>query len=136
MLHRLHFRNENVTVHVADGANLRQACLDHGIDPYPLGGGRLSCHGKGFCGTCAVEIDDKSRTALQPAGNFIGRLGASVARRKMAAYEKAQRGNLVLSCRMQVKGDLVVTTNPGLEVNWKAHTYYSGRPARSWEKSS
>ena len=58
MLHRVLFRKENLTVHVGDGANLRKACLEHDVDPYPMLGGLVSCHGNGFCGTCAISVDD------------------------------------------------------------------------------
>jgi len=136
MLHRVHFRKENITATVPDGANLRSVAMDRGIDVYPIGGGKLSCNGKGFCGTCAVEVEPREAVAYVESQGFIRKLGLNAARRKMERFAKHDRGNLVLSCQMQVKGDLFVTTQPGLEVNWKAHTYYSGRHFRSWEKVS
>ena len=57
-MHRVHFRKENITFDVPDGTNLRHACIDAGIDPYPVLGGLVSCRGKGFCGTCAVGVDE------------------------------------------------------------------------------
>ncbi len=136
MLHRVHFRKENITATVPDGANLRQVCLDRGIDVYPIGGGKLSCNGKGFCGTCAVQVDPRESLAFVEPHGLFGKLGLGAARRRMAGFEKHARHGLVLSCKMAVKADVVVTTQPGLDVNWQAHTYYSGRHFRSWEKVS
>jgi ferredoxin len=136
MLHRVLFRKENITATVPEGSNLRQVAIDHGIDVYPLGGGKLSCHGKGFCGTCAVEVDQRQTIAFEEPRGFLGKLGQRAARGRMRKLEAAGRPLVVLSCQMVVKGDLIVTTDPGLEINWKAHTYYSGRPWRSWEKVS
>ncbi|HZL99757.1 MAG TPA: 2Fe-2S iron-sulfur cluster-binding protein [Planctomycetota bacterium] len=123
MLHTVLFRKENVTIRVADGANLRRACLDSGIDPYPVLGGKLSCHGKGLCGTCAVAVDrDES---LTPPG-----------KREAKWLKKHDLPGLRLSCQAQVKGDLIVTTGPDTKPAWKAHPFYSGRPVRSWDSAA
>ena len=126
MLHTVLFRKENVTIHVAEGTNLRQACLDSGIDPYPVLGGKLSCRGKGLCGTCAVGVDlDES---LTPPG------------KREAKWLKKHSSNaapgLRLSCQAAVKGDLIVTTDPDTGPAWKSHPFYSGRPTRSWESAA
>ena len=124
MLHRVHFRKENLTVHAADGKNLRQACLDHGVDPYPLLGGLLSCRGKGFCGTCAVVVDKPE--ALSPPS------------KREARFLKKQGAlpGLRLSCQASVTGDLTVDTDPDKRPSWKTHPFYSGRPTRSWEPAA
>ncbi|HTE04597.1 MAG TPA: 2Fe-2S iron-sulfur cluster binding domain-containing protein [Planctomycetota bacterium] len=136
MLHRVHFRKENITATVPAGANLREVAMERGIDVYPLGGGRLSCHGKGFCGTCAVEVEPRDAVGFVEAHGLLGSIGLKAARGRMERYVKQARPDLVLSCQVQVKGDVIVTTQPGLQVNWQAHTYYSGRSYRSWEKVS
>jgi ferredoxin len=122
--HRVHFRKENITLHVEEGGNLRRACLDNGVDPYPLLGGLMSCRGKGFCGTCAVFVDEPEH--LSPAT------------KREARYLK-KRGKDVddgyrLSCQAEVCGALTVTTDPDFKPAWQKHTYYSGRSAHSWEK--
>ncbi len=131
--HRVHFRNENVTVRVTDGTNLRQACLDSGIDPYPVLGGVLSCHSKGFCGTCAVVVDEPEH--LSPAGkresSFLQSRGMHFWRPK-GPPQPGRR----LSCQASVVGDLIVTTAPDEKPAWRGHSYYSGRPTRSWEPAS
>ena len=123
MLHTVLFRKENVTVHVGDGTNLRQACLDSGIDPYPVLGGKLSCHGKGLCGTCVVGVDKDD--ALSPPG-----------KREAKYLKKHSTPGLRLSCQCTVKGDVIVTTDPEKGPAWKSHPFYSGRRVRSWESAA
>jgi ferredoxin len=123
MLHTVLFRKENVTVHVADGTNLRRACLDSGIDPYPALGGKLSCHGKGLCGTCVVGVDKDE--ALSPP-----------AKREAKYLKKRGVPGLRLSCQCEVKGDVIVTTDPDTKPAWKTHPFYSGKPARSWDSAA
>ncbi|MHC4845624.1 MAG: 2Fe-2S iron-sulfur cluster-binding protein [Planctomycetota bacterium] len=125
MLHRVHFCKENLTVHVGDGLNLRKACLENDVDPYPLLGGLVSCHGKGFCGTCAVGVDDAE--ALSPP---------SKREAKWIKKHTAKDSNIRLSCQAEVAGDVIITTDPDTKPAWQSHTFYSGRPARSWEKAS
>jgi len=123
MIHRIHFRRENVTVHVADGANLRRVCLDNGIDPYPVLGGMLSCRGKGFCGTCLVAVDEPDK------------LSAPTKREaRWLAKHRPGAPTLRLSCQAEVKGPIIVTTDPDVKGGWRTHTYYSGRVPRPWEQ--
>ncbi len=125
MLHRVHFRKENLTVHVPDGENLREACLASGIDPYPALGGLLSCRGHGFCGTCAVVCEPEE--ALAPA------------EKREAGWLKGKGGGRVglrLSCQARVKGDVTIETDPDPKPAWRTHGYYSGRHKHAWEASS
>jgi ferredoxin len=124
MVHKVLFRNENVTLHVADGANLRQVCLDSGIDPYPVLGGLLSCHGKGLCGTCLVGVDDPEAVSAPE-------------KREAKWLRKHVHGDLHLrlSCQATCKGDLIVTTQPDRKPSWRNHPYYSGRKVNSWESA-
>jgi ferredoxin len=123
MIHRVHFRRENVSAHVADGTDLRAACLEHSIDPYPALGGLLSCHGRGFCGTCLVGVDDTSH--LSPP---------TPREAKWLARHATPEASVRLSCQAQVKGDVIVTTSPEVKPGWRAHTYYSGHVERPWEE--
>ena len=137
-LHRVHFRKEDVTLEVPDGTNLRKACLDNDIDPYPALGGALSCHAKGFCGTCVVGVDEPSNLSApsKRETRFLKKLDGDLAE------------TVRLSCQAEVKGDVIVITGPpvslidtmmpawlsaGGKFAWKKHPYYSGRPTRSWE---
>ena len=122
MVHRVLFRKENIEVYVADGANLRQVCLDSGIDPYPVLGGLLSCRGKGLCGTCVVEVDPAA-AASAPEGREA----------RWLAKHAPGNAHLRLSCQALCKDDAIVTTDPDQKPAWHSHPYYSGRSVRSWE---
>ena len=125
-MHRVHFRKENVTIDVPDGTNLRQACIDAGIDPYPILGGLVSCRGKGFCGTCAVGIDDLSQLCQPSAreSKYLKRLAPGL--------DEVVR----LSCQAAVHGPVTVETSPSMKDGWKDHGFYSGRYVPSWKSSS
>lgn len=133
-MHRVHFRKENVTVEVPTGTQLLAVCKDAGVDPYPQLKGLLSCHKKGFCGTCAVEIvTEEGAVALAPPSKrelgFFKRL-------KMMQRKGDQLADrLRLACQAEVIGDMIVVTNPNLEEGWKRHGHYAGRPTRSWDRS-
>lgn len=121
---RVHFRKENVTVDAPAGSNLRELCLQYGVDPYPALGGLLSCRGKGLCGTCAVAVEGES-TSLGPPDKREARF--------LKGLSRELAGRLRLSCRCVVQGDVTVNTDPDRKEAWKKHSFYSGRPARSWE---
>jgi ferredoxin len=123
MIHRVHFRRENVTVHAAEGQDLRRIAIDNDIDLYPVLGGKLSCHGKGFCGTCLVEVDDPAQLAAPT--------------KREAKWLKGHHpgaANLRLACQAQLKGSCIVTSDPDTKPGWETHTYYSGRIVRTWEQ--
>jgi len=125
-MHRVHFRKENITFDVPDGTNLRHACIDAGIDPYPVLGGLVSCRGKGFCGTCAVGVDEPTNL--------------SAPSRREARYLKRLVSDLPdelrLSCQAAVHGPVTIETNPSMKEGWKTHGFYSGRYVPSWKSSS
>jgi ferredoxin len=125
-MHRVHFRKENVTVDVVDGTNLRKACIDSGIDPYPALGGMLSCRGKGFCGTCVVLVDDPTQLSAPSAREV----------RYLKRFEPELGKSLRLSCQASVRGPLVVETDPDKQDGWRQHGYYSGRFVPSWKSPS
>lgn len=125
-MHRVHFRKEDLTIHVPAGTNLRQSCMRYGVDPYPVLGGLISCRGKGFCGTCMVHVDQPEHLAAPSARE------ARFLRKAAKKYDADVAGHLRLSCQAEVRGDVIVTTNPDTKPSWRAHPYYSGRVARSW----
>lgn len=123
VMHRVHFRKENVTVHVRDGANLREACLEHGVDPYPALGGLASCRGKGLCGTCVVQTPEPEGLAPPEKRE----------RKALKKFDSSIEG-LRLSCQAKVVDDLTIVTDPDLKAAWKTHGYYSGRHEHSWNQ--
>jgi ferredoxin len=124
-MHRVHYRKEDITADVPEGTNLRQACIDAGVDPYPALGGMLSCRGKGFCGTCVVQVDEPSNLS-EPSrreARYLKRLSPGLA------------AELRLSCQASVKGPVIVTTDPDMKEGWRNHGHYSGRFVPSWKAS-
>ncbi|MDL1899430.1 2Fe-2S iron-sulfur cluster binding domain-containing protein [Anaerolineae bacterium CFX9] len=79
------------TLRVEDGANLRQALLDHGISPYAPLTRRLNCGGRGLCATCGVHIDEGEPAPLHWHDMLAGRFG----------YPR-------LSCQITVRSDMIV----------------------------
>jgi len=133
-MHRVHFRKENVTADAPTGSNLLAVCKDAGVDPYPQLKGLISCHGRGFCGTCAVGVvveDDAE--ALSPAGK---REKSTFKRQRWLRLITGRTTNPCrLACQAEVVGSMTVVTNPNQNEGWKSHGHYSGRPTRSWERS-
>lgn len=125
-MHRVHFRKEDVTIHVPSGTNLREACLESGIDPYPALGGMLSCRGKGFCGTCVVGVDEPG--ALSSPGKRESRY--------LKRLDSALASQLRLSCQAAVNGDVIITTSPNKREGWKQHGYYAGPRKPHWESAA
>lgn len=103
--------NENKTLEVPEGMNLRKALLKHGINPYVGKDRILNCRGFGLCGTCRVEVVD-------------GKGVPPVSDREQAAlvglipfYARKVGKNVRLSCRIDVKGDVTVKTYPAVEID-------------------
>jgi ferredoxin len=78
------------TLHVAHGANLRQALLDAGMSPYARLTKKANCGGRGLCATCGVRI-----AAAPPPTHWHDRIGNAF------GYPR-------LSCQVQVDGPLTV----------------------------
>jgi Na+-transporting NADH:ubiquinone oxidoreductase subunit NqrF len=122
MLHTVLFRKENVTVHVPEGTNLRQAAS-----------------------TAASTLPRARRQALVPRqravrhlrrGRRQGRRAHAAGKREAKYLKKHATPGLRLSCQCAVKGDVIVTTDPEKGPAWKSHPFYSGRPVRSWESAA
>jgi ferredoxin len=105
--------NENKTIEVAEGTNLRKALLKNGISPY-LGKDKLfNCLGNGLCGTCRVEIvDGKGAPPMLPQEE-LALVGL------MPFYARKIPKNVRLSCRINVTKDMSVKTYPKIEIDWQ-----------------
>jgi ferredoxin len=89
------------TVECAQGANLRQVLLKHGIDLYNDRAALINCHGIGTCGTCAVMVEG----AVSEPG------WRETARRSLPPHSLTQ--NRRLACQTRVLGDVRLTKFDG-----------------------
>jgi ferredoxin len=103
--------NENKTLEVTDGANLRKVLLKHGISPYIGKDKILNCRGFGLCGTCRVEVVDGKGVPAMTDREEAALVGL------IPFYARKIPKNVRLSCRINVKGDLTVKTYPTIETD-------------------
>ncbi len=107
------FVNEKKTIEVPEGANLRKAALQNGVELYSGVHRYLNCYGLGQCASCQVHITKGEENVSRPGLlerlrlwlgplTFFARLG----------NEKKLR----LSCQTRVQGDCDVVTHPSM--NW------------------
>jgi ferredoxin len=105
--------NENKTIEVPEGTNLRKILLQNGASPYIGKDKLLNCLGNGLCGTCRVEIvDGKGAPALLPQEE-LALIGL------MPFYARKIPKNVRLSCRIDVTKDMSIRTHPKIEVDWQ-----------------
>lgn len=103
--------NENKTLEVREGTNLRKALLGHGVNPY-MGLNRiLNCRGFGLCGTCRVEIVDGKGVPPLSDREEAALVGLT------PFYARKITNNVRLSCRLDVRGDITVKTYPKVEID-------------------
>jgi len=96
----IRFEKEGQQVGCIEGANLRKAALDAGINPYKGLNNFNNCGGLGQCGTCVMEVIEGGRN-LSPRSDVE------------EVYLADRPANYRLSCRTTVNGDVTVRTNPG-----------------------
>lgn len=112
----INFVNDKKQVQVPEGANLRQAAMQAGVQVYPGIHKIANCHGFGHCGACRVLIL-KGRENASPMGWWEKlRLKISMA---FIGHEDQMR----LSCRTRVNGDMDVQTRPPM--NWEGENFFS-----------
>jgi ferredoxin len=104
------FVNEKRDIEVPQGANLRQAAREAGIQLYPWLHRLLNCHGLGLCGTCKVLVP-KGEENLSPKG-VVERFKLATMMSSIG-HEKDMR----LACQVQVNGDCSVVTQPPLNLS-------------------
>ena len=133
-MHKVLFRNEDVTVYARHGTTLLEAARKGGVDPYPLLNGMVSCHGKGLCGTCVVSAEPQDGLAPKSKREAWRTSGKGLA--AMMLPQIPGRPDLRLACKAEVTGEVRVETSPDLGLSWKTHPYYSGRSVNSWDKAA
>lgn len=95
----IRFENEGQQVGCIEGANLRKAALDAGVNPYNGLNNVNNCGGLGQCGTCVVEV-------LEGARNLSPRSDVE------EVYLADRPASYRLSCRTTVNGDVTIRTRP------------------------
>ena len=103
---------EGRTLEVPEGANLRRALLDDGVEVYRATDVALNCRGNGLCGTCVVEVE--------PAGA----LSPVTLKEKAKLWQYGERP-MRLSCQAKVTGDCRVLSVPQLTQGWMEHPFYA-----------
>ena len=99
------FVQEHQSFEVADGANLREAAIDHGINLYRGPSRLLNCRGRGKCKTCRVRVE--------PEANASPRTHAELPRAHGTIWQIIDHRELLgwrLACQTRVRGDMIVTT--------------------------
>ena len=95
----IRFEQEGQQVGCIEGANLRKAALDAGVNPYNGLNNLNNCGGVGQCGTCVMEVVE-GETNLSPRSDVE------------EVYLADRPSNYRLSCRTTVNGDVTVRTKP------------------------
>ncbi len=107
----VHFVNEEKKIEVAEGANLRKVALQNGISPYRGLDKIFNCRGFGLCGTCRVEIVDGKGASPQTDREI------SALRGLQPFYARTWGKDVRLSCRIEIKDDMEVKTNPEVSID-------------------
>jgi ferredoxin len=95
----IRFEQEGQQVGCIEGANLRKAALDAGVNPYKGLNNINNCGGVGQCGTCVMEVVEGMQN-LSPRSDVE------------QVYLADRPANYRLSCRTSVNGDVTVRTRP------------------------
>lgn len=105
----VNFVNEKKQVDVPEGANLRQAARNAGIELYPFPHNYVNCRGLSLCGSCRVLIT-KGMENTSPMGTM------EKARLKFSMAYIGNEETMRLACQTQVHGDIDVETKPPLNL--------------------
>ncbi|QEY31384.1 (2Fe-2S)-binding protein [Synechococcus sp. RSCCF101] len=95
----IRFENEGQQVGCIEGANLRRATMDAGLNPYRGLNNFNNCGGLGQCGSCVMEISEGAQN-LSPRTDIE------------KIYLADRPANYRLSCQASVTGDVTVRTRP------------------------
>jgi ferredoxin len=107
---KVKFINEEKTIDVPAGSNLRLEALKAGINVYRWRHSIFNCHGHATCGTCRVLIRKGAENTSPMTRLEKFRLGVSMV---SIGFENQMR----LSCQTNVTGDIEVETRPPLNMS-------------------
>lgn len=92
----IYFEEQNRTIQVEPGSNLRQAAIDNKISIYPHIRKILNCRGRGLCASCRVKI-----------------VSGTVDPRNEVEQDKLKKADpeVRLACQITVQDNLVVKSH-------------------------
>ena len=103
--------NENKTIEVPVGTNLRRALLNNGVSPYIGIAKLINCRGFELCGTCRVEVVDGKGASPRREDEEQTLISST------PFYARKIEKNIRLSCQVSVTGDINVRTRPVVELD-------------------
>lgn len=103
--------NENKTIEVPVGTNLRRALLNNGVSPYIGIAKLINCRGFELCGTCRVEVVDGKGASPRREDEEQTLISST------PFYARKIEKNIRLSCQVSVTGDINVKTRPVVELD-------------------
>ncbi len=103
--------NENKTIEVPAGTNLRRALLNNGVSPYIGIAKLINCRGFELCGTCRVEVVDGKGASPRREDEEQTLISST------PFYARKIEKNIRLSCQVSVTGDINVKTRPLVELD-------------------
>jgi len=103
--------NENKTIEVPVGANLRHALLNNSVSPYIGIAKLINCRGLEMCGTCRVEVVDGKGASARKDDEEQTLISST------PFYARKIEKNIRLACQVSVTGDLTVKTYPKVELD-------------------
>ncbi|MCA9059413.1 MAG: (2Fe-2S)-binding protein [Planctomycetaceae bacterium] len=118
---KVKFVNENVTVEVKDGEDLRTVARKNGVQLYSGPHKILNCRGLGTCCSCNVAIQKGEENCskkgfLEWLNKWINPLlGLKI----LSNPEK----NIRLACQTKVHGDVEVEAHP--PINWHGEKFWN-----------
>ncbi len=116
------FLREGKEIQVEKGANLRQAAMDAGISVYQGPAKLFNCLGNGLCGTCLVYVTEGQEN--QADMGFLESMHLKthpITLLHRMGHEQEAR----LSCQMEVQEDIVVDTEPELNLYGEEEDQYT-----------
>ncbi|WP_437204705.1 2Fe-2S iron-sulfur cluster-binding protein [Planctomicrobium sp. SH664] len=113
------FTNEQRTIEVPRGANLREEALRQGVQLHPWLHSELNCKGHGLCASCRVNVKSGEKN-LQRKRWWEAVLEVINPLWMIARIGKEE--TMVLACQTKVEGDCEVETRPSL--NWHGERFW------------
>jgi len=111
--------NEKREIEVGEGANLRKAIREAGLEVHGTVEAYLNCRGNGLCGTCRVLVkkgmENLNKKTVMEKVNFATHPMTMLA---LIGHEDEMR----LSCQVSVHGDCTIETHPTF--NWNGENFW------------